>query len=220
MTIQVQGNFNLPSISDLQADHQYEYRIACAQVLPSENGVKGKGGLDKLEEYAKEAAKHEADVVVFPEYFLTGATHDSWHAVRDSNGQEDSIPNPDDDPEHFLSLIGEIAKNNDIDIVAGTVVELGSHHIPHRTDEANDEDDLNETDDDHDQKLFNTVYYITRSGDIAGRYTKRVSSVGYSLEYFCLLYYVINKSVSEIMASRAICTLSWPRTTSRSTKNV
>lgn len=179
MTIEIQGNFDLPSVSGIQTDSQYEYRIACAQVLPSENGVKGKGGLDKLEEYAKEAAKHKADVVVFPEYFLTGATHDSWHAVRDSFDNTLKSPiDQNDDPEHFLTLIGNIAKQNDIDIVAGTVVELGSHHIPHRNEESNDDDEEDgETDKEHDQKLFNTVYYITRAGEIAGRYTKRVSRV-------------------------------------------
>jgi predicted amidohydrolase len=173
MSIRIQGNFDLPSVSGLEPDQQFEYRIACAQVLPSENGVKGKGGLDKLEEYAKEAAKREADVVVFPEYFLTGATHDSWHGVRDSIKDAPRSPiDPNDDPEHFLSLIGEIAKNNDIDIVAGTVVELGSHHVPHRNEESTDDDEIDE---EHDKKLFNTVYYINRSGEIAGRYTKRVS---------------------------------------------
>ena len=74
-------------------------------------------------------------------------------------------------------MIGDIAKQNDIDIVAGTVVELGSHHIPHRNEDSNDDEGDDETDKEHDQKLFNTVYYITRAGEIAGRYTKRVSRV-------------------------------------------
>lgn len=61
-----------------------------------------------------------------------------------------------------------IAKENDIDIVAGTVVELGLHHVPHRTDEKNGKEG-------HNDKLFNTAYYVDRTGKVTGRYTKRVS---------------------------------------------
>jgi len=68
-------------------------------------------------------------------------------------------------------LISNIAKANDIDIVAGTVVELGSHHIPHRTQEGIDKKGVKA----HDDKLFNTAYYVDRTGKVIGRYTKKVS---------------------------------------------
>lgn len=78
---------------------------------------------------------------------------------------------PDSDSEHFLAIISDIARENDIDIVAGTVVELGSHHVPHRTA---DEGGLKNGKQVHDDKLFNTAYYIDRTGKIIGRYTKKV----------------------------------------------
>jgi predicted amidohydrolase len=62
-----------------------------------------------------------------------------------------------------------VAKENDIDIVAGTVVELGSHHVPHRSEEGKDTSG-------HDDKLFNTSYYVDRTGKVIGRYTKKASS--------------------------------------------
>jgi hypothetical protein len=60
-SIQVQGSFELPTVEGVNEDASQQYKIACAQVLPSENGVNGKGGLDKLESYAKEAASKGAD---------------------------------------------------------------------------------------------------------------------------------------------------------------
>jgi predicted amidohydrolase len=78
------------------------------------------------------------------------------------------ILQPDKDPGHFLNVIGKTARENDIDIVAGTVVEVGLDHVPHRLDETQAEDK------EHDQKLFNTVYYVDRSGKVSGRYTKKV----------------------------------------------
>lgn len=59
--INVQGTLDLPSVTGISPDESSIYRIACAQVLPSENGITGKGGLDKLEAYTKEAAKRGAD---------------------------------------------------------------------------------------------------------------------------------------------------------------
>lgn len=72
-------------------------------------------------------------------------------------------PQPeDDDEDHWLHEVCSIAKEFDIDIVAGTVVELGGHHPPHR----------NESSSNHKDKLFNTARYINRRGEILGTYTK------------------------------------------------
>lgn len=46
------------------------------------------------------------------------------------------------------------------------MVELGLHHVPHRSEEVDEEQ--------HNDKLFNTAYYIDRGGKVIGRYTKRV----------------------------------------------
>lgn len=55
--------------------------IAVAQILPSDEGLHGQGGLPKVAAITQYAASHGADVVVFPEYF-SGATHEEWRAVR------------------------------------------------------------------------------------------------------------------------------------------
>lgn len=88
------------------------------------------------------------------------------------------LTQPDSDPDHFLSTIANIARNNDIDIISGTVVELGKHHVPHRTQ------DREGLEDDHHDKLFNTAYYIDRTGRIAGRYTKEVRR-SYMVDFAC-----------------------------------
>ncbi len=73
--------------------------IAVAQVLPDESGLHadeeqgkkddvGLAGLEKLEKWAKAASEKGADVVVFPEYFLSGATHELWRRVREAQRQE------------------------------------------------------------------------------------------------------------------------------------
>lgn len=41
-------------------------------------------------------------VIVFPEYFLTGATHDRWHAVRKMSG--DKVTHVSDSSSLLFSL--------------------------------------------------------------------------------------------------------------------
>ncbi|PWN90300.1 carbon-nitrogen hydrolase [Acaromyces ingoldii] len=159
-----------------------ELRIACAQVLPSEQGPRGAGGLDKLQRFAERAAQAGADVVVFPEYFLTGATHEAWKDVRtrSSASRSASAEAREEQTSDFLKTISTVARRNDIDIVAGTIVELGSHHVPHRLDDVKDDGNNNSSNNNnegppsaHDDKLFNTAYYVDRHGHVAGRYTKK-----------------------------------------------
>lgn len=59
MRVTVQGSLKPPKVADLAADEASLIRIACAQVLPSEDSERG--DLDKLATYAKEAAAHGAD---------------------------------------------------------------------------------------------------------------------------------------------------------------
>ncbi|KAE8259513.1 hypothetical protein A4X13_0g964 [Tilletia indica] len=63
-------------------------------------------------------------------HYLTGAVHSSWKAVRERQVSL-LIPTPEEDESHWLAQVAAIARESDIDIVAGTVVELGAHHIPH-----------------------------------------------------------------------------------------
>lgn len=59
--IKIHGSLKAVEATGLEQDESQLFKIACAQVLPSKNGVDGKGGLDKLETFAKEAAKRGAD---------------------------------------------------------------------------------------------------------------------------------------------------------------
>ncbi|SPO32567.1 uncharacterized protein UTRI_04311 [Ustilago trichophora] len=194
--------------------------IAVAQVLPDESGLcgqtqdgsSGQAGLEKLEEWASNAAKKGADVVVFPEYFLSGATHDLWRRVREAQRKQAHDLNQVGDGEQsesnqahqraegnekaWIEVIIHVAKKHNVDIVAGTVVELGTQphadilaqhpvsatsstdptkdqdKIPHRVQKKpkHDSDSLS---DNHENQLFNTSYYISRQGCVLHRYTKQ-----------------------------------------------
>ncbi|TKY84536.1 hypothetical protein EX895_006438 [Sporisorium graminicola] len=200
--------------------------IAVAQVLPDESGLHavgepddGQAGLEKLERWASAAADKGADVVVFPEYFLSGATHELWRRVREAQrkqagqaqlqeggaqteaerfdtkgGQKDAEGNE----KAWIEVIIRVARKYDVDIVAGTVVELGTQphadiladhpvsqadvtapvktkehdKIPHRPSKKA-KVGSNQTEDKHGDELFNTSYYISRQGQVLHRYTKQ-----------------------------------------------
>lgn len=69
--------------------------------------------------------------------------------------------------EHWISSIRQLARENDINIVAGTVVELGTH-----PNDAHADPDARAHGHDH-APLYNTAYCISRHGTVAGRHTKR-----------------------------------------------
>lgn len=185
--------------------------IAVAQVLPDESGLdslpssfspseplegkEGKAGLEKLEQWASEAAGKGADVVVFPEYFLSGATHDLWRSVRASQDQNETNnrdllkgrgrQEAEGGEKVWIQVIISVAIKYDIDIVAGTVVELGTSphaqllsdhpvsngdHIPHREPK---KAKPGEKEEEAENQLFNTSYYISRKGEVLHRYTKQ-----------------------------------------------
>lgn len=209
--------------------------IAVAQVLPDESGLHGdqpssdtdasQAGLEKLEEWASAAAKQGADVVVFPEYFLSGATHELWRRVREAQRkeaaeaqrqQEIGSSDPDKDAveldskdgqkeaegneKAWIEVIIHVARKYDVDIVAGTVVELGTQphadiladhpvsqtitstpasarnkedKIPHRPPKKAKLESTSGDRYNHDNELFNTSYYISRQGSVLHRYTKQ-----------------------------------------------
>lgn len=201
--------------------------IAVAQVEPDESGLHassdGQEGLEKLESWASAASDQGADVVVFPEYFLSGATHDLWRRVREvqrkdaaralgakggeaeeagkeeAKGKGKGEEEAEGGEKAWIEVIIHVARKYDVDIVAGTVVELGtsphadfladhpvSHtqsgkqhdKIPHRPPkkaklDPNVTKKEEEDDDDHENELFNTSYYISRHGKVLHRYTKQ-----------------------------------------------
>jgi predicted amidohydrolase len=69
--------------------------------------------------------------------------------------------------DHWLHEVIELALKHDIDIVAGTVVELGTHHAASSAQHASDPKRQEAA------SLYNTSYYVERTGKILSRYTKR-----------------------------------------------
>ena len=73
-----------------------------------------KTNLEKAEHYVAQAAKENADLVAFPEDFLTGPVG------RDGEGLVDF-------EDKYAKLFSKFAQKNKIDIVAGSWIE-GSRH--------------------------------------------------------------------------------------------
>lgn len=177
-SIRTSGHLTHPSLPT-------HVHIALAQLLPispsEETGHDA--GLDKMRAYVSHAASLGADVIAFPEYYLAGADHEDWYAVRERGG-----PRPhhggrvteEEEQKHWLDLVCAEAKKHDINIVAGTVVELGhQHHVPHRAEVKRDgkgENGKGEDEDEDEENLFNTAYFVGREGEVRGKYTKRVST--------------------------------------------
>lgn len=86
--------------SHLQRDESQELRLALAQVAPAPYRASARAGeaeqaaLAVIERLAQEASKKGADVLVLPEYFMTGVEHDAWRAVGEREtplGAHDSV---------------------------------------------------------------------------------------------------------------------------------
>ncbi|PWN25185.1 carbon-nitrogen hydrolase [Jaminaea rosea] len=176
VTMRTQGRFVHPSLPT-------HLHIAVAQLLPvspSSSSSSPDAGLDKLRTYIAHAAKLGADLVVFPEYFLAGADHGDWYGVRERGGPRphghSAVEEKEEEEQekHWLDVVCEEAKKRDINVVAGTVVELGhgqgEHHVLHRN-EAGGSNGKGQGG--KEEKLFNTAYFVGREGDVRGKYTKR-----------------------------------------------
>ncbi len=203
-----------------EAEADWHLHIALAQILPSvsadddddeQQGAQSpssphspsspskipqrKGGLTKLARLAREASDKGADVIVFPEYFLTGATHREWRAVRTEGwpkvSKKGSLPpgaspgavdeveedEEEEEEEHWLDEVEQIARDADIDIVAGTVVELGTNHDERQGKSGESSKAAGAKPGAARKKepapLYNTAYYISRKGEVVSSYTKR-----------------------------------------------
>lgn len=147
--VPVQGAF---AHGATDAEERLRLHVVLAQVHPnsSDEGHVGEA-LPKLAALAKDAAAQGADVIVFPEYFLTGATHGAWHSVRRRPALEGHAIAP------WVSEIADIAAAHDIAIVTGSVVQLRAFAQG----------------DDTEHGLYNTTYFLDRKGTVCGIYTKR-----------------------------------------------
>jgi len=93
-------------------------RIAICQFAsepPTESSVSS--NFAKLDSFVSSAAKQQADVIVFPEYFLTGIISDHLHLASDEG--------------HWIEDLQGLAKKYVIDIVAGTIVEKSRENDEH-----------------------------------------------------------------------------------------
>ncbi|KAH9810655.1 carbon-nitrogen hydrolase [Melampsora americana] len=104
--------------------------------------------LDKLEHYVFVAAQQKADLIVFPEYFITGVIAHHLHLASEEG--------------KWLDEIKKLAVEHQIDIVAGSIVEKLSPEVK-----------VEESDLSKPEALYNTAYYIDQKGEILGRYRKR-----------------------------------------------
>jgi predicted amidohydrolase len=103
-------------------------QFAVVQARPEEN-------LAKARRFIAEAAAAQADMIVFPEDFVTGPLGGDA-AQADYDGR-------------YRAYFQQLAREYTIDIVAGSIIEG-----------------------DQDDQLYNTTYYIDKSGTIKGRYRK------------------------------------------------
>ncbi|KAI3623428.1 hypothetical protein GLX27_004473 [Malassezia furfur] len=147
--IPVQGAFVHGADAD---EERLRLHVVLAQVYPnsSEHGVVDEA-LPKLAHLAQQAAASGADVIVFPEYFLTGATHGAWHSVK----RVPALQGHDIAP--WVKDVADIAAAHDIAIVTGSVVQLRAFADGDTTQHG----------------LYNTTYFLDRKGTVCGIYTKR-----------------------------------------------
>ena len=102
-------------------------QFAIQQFAPLEN-------LGKAEQFIKEAVSQQAQIIVFPEDFVTGPLSGN-NAFADYERR-------------YVKHFQQLALQYSIDIVPGSIIEGDS------------------------TRLYNTTYYIDRTGEIQGRYQK------------------------------------------------
>lgn len=130
-------------------DERMRIHVALAQVQPNE-AAHGNvyDVLPRMKQLLCSASELGADVVVFPEYFLTGSSHEAW---RQSH-THDPLDSFSDVPV-WLEDIRCMARE------FGTAIVTGSAVLRHANERAS--------------PLYNTTYFLDARGDIKGAYTKR-----------------------------------------------
>jgi predicted amidohydrolase len=98
----------------------------------------------KAVEFIRAASDQGAHLAVLPEYHLLG-----W--VPEDPGFKSACENSD----IYLNRYCSLAKECNINIVPGTILELDTAST------------------DHPQRLLNVAYFITNQGEIAGKYAKK-----------------------------------------------
>ena len=124
--------------------------VALAQVRPNPHSAgEVSPSLVRMREMACQAQALGVDVLVLPEYYLSGSSHDVWRLVH----RHDPLDSTDDHPE-WLADICAIARESAVAIVTGSAV-------------------LRVDDGEAGSTLFNTAYFVDHTGEVLGSYTKR-----------------------------------------------
>lgn len=111
-----------------------QYGILALQYEPRINNIEK--NLEKVEFLVKKCSK-EKDLIILPEFFSTGISHKGF--VQWAENEK----NP-----NILNFLSKLAKNNDCNIVGGTIIEK------------------------YGERLYNTSYIFDRKGEIKGKYRK------------------------------------------------
>ncbi|KAK4705706.1 hypothetical protein P7C70_g503, partial [Phenoliferia sp. Uapishka_3] len=110
--------------------------------------------LIRAHEFVRKAAEKGANVVVFPEYFISGIVSDEKHWGLAQREHDPSHVQSQEETTSWLQSFCKLAVKHDIDIVAGTIVEKAAKQV------------------DGKDVLSNVAHYITRKGEVVGRYKK------------------------------------------------
>ncbi|GAA5959789.1 hypothetical protein JCM3765_000103 [Sporobolomyces pararoseus] len=136
--------------------------------------------LSKAHNFVRQAKEHGAELVCFPEYFISGVVADKQHwnlaqYPHTHSHLHDNHPNVESSPpsttSHWLSTFQSLAKELDIDIAVGTIVErqIDPETGLERKVTIKNEDGVEE----ERMVLNNVAYYVDNKGEIVGRYMKR-----------------------------------------------
>lgn len=119
-------------------------RIVLAQLYSSPSLARN---IASLKDALEQARSEQADIIIFPEFYVQGVLADAPEKVFTS---EDG-----DAKQQFADL----AKVYGVDIVIGTLVEKVEEH--------------DEPKNAREQKTYNTAYYFDKNGNTLGQYRKR-----------------------------------------------
>ncbi|KAL8292295.1 hypothetical protein RQP46_001761 [Phenoliferia psychrophenolica] len=110
--------------------------------------------LKRAHAFVEQAAEKGANIVVFPEYFISGIVADEKHWGLAQREHDPSHVPGEVEASTWLHTFCELAIKHQIDIVAGTIVEKATDKV------------------DGKDVLSNVAHYINKKGEILGRYKK------------------------------------------------